>query len=149
MPQSLPSQFISTKRVDVPAARSLTTNARATASNVYRNQAEFGPDKAVDARDDTRWATDETTTSAWLEVDLGKPLTFRRAAIHQAFPELKRIRKFAVEYLQDGQWKTCCQGADPGEKFSAKFAPVAAQRVRLNLLDAAGGPTIWEFQLFE
>ena len=135
--------------VDVPGAPSLTTNARATASNIYHNQAEYGPGRAVDARDDTRWATDETTTSAWLEVDLGKPVTFSHAVIRQAFPELKRIHQFAVEYLQDGQWKPCCQGADPGEKFSARFAPVTAQRVRLNLLDATGGPTIREFQLFE
>ena len=82
-------------------------------------------------------------------MDLGKTVAFSRTVIHQAFPELKRIHKFTVEYLQDGQWKSCCQGTNPGEKFSAKFAPVTAQRVRLNLLDAAGGPTIWEFQLFE
>ena len=72
-----------------------------------------------------------------------------RATILQAFPELKRIRKFAIEYLQDGQWKACYQGEDPGERLEAKFEPVTAQRVRLNLLDAHGGPTIWEFQLFK
>jgi alpha-L-fucosidase len=134
--------------LDVPVAPSLTTNARATASNVYQNQAEYGPDKAVDGRDDTRWATDASTTSAWLEVDLGRPTRFSRATIIQAFPELKRIRKFAIEYFRDGQWETCYRGNDPGEKLSAEFPPVTAQRVRLNLLDAKGGPTIWEFQLF-
>ena len=135
--------------VGVPAAASLTTHAKATASNVYHNQAGYGADKAVDGRDDTRWATDDGTTSAWLEVDLGRPTTFSRTVIKQAFPELKRIHKFAVEYLQDGQWKACCQGADLGEKLSLKFPPVTAQRVRLNLLDSTGGPTIWGFKLFE
>jgi alpha-L-fucosidase len=134
--------------VDVPVEASLTTNARATASNVYQNQAEYGPDKAVDGRDDTRWATDADTTSAWLEVDLGRPTRFSRATILQAFPDLKRIRKFAIEYFRDGQWETCYHGGDPGEKLSAEFQPVTAQQVRLNLLDAPGGPTIWEFQLF-
>jgi alpha-L-fucosidase len=135
--------------VDVPVEPSLTTRAKATASNVFGNQAEYGPDKAVDGRDDTRWATDATTMSAWLEVDLGRPTTFSRATIIQAFPELKRIRKFAIEYFRDGQWETCYRGEDPGEKLSAEFPPVTAQRVRLNLLDANGGPTIWEFQLFK
>ena len=134
--------------VDVPVEPSLTTNAKATASNVYQNQAEYGPDKAVDGRDDTRWATDADTASAWLEVDLGKPTKVSRATIIQAFPELKRIRKFAIEYFRDGQWETCYRGDDPGEKLTAEFPPVTAQRVRLNLLDAKGGPTIWEFQLF-
>jgi alpha-L-fucosidase len=134
--------------LDVPVEPSLTTHAKATASNVFGNQAEYGPDKAVDGRDDTRWATDASTMSAWLEVDLGKPTKFSRATILQAFPELKRIHRFAIEYQQDGQWETCYQGEDPGEKLSAEFQPITAQRVRLNLLDANGGPTVWEFQLF-
>jgi alpha-L-fucosidase len=134
--------------LDVPVEPSLTTHAKATASNVFGNQAEYGPDKAVDRRDDTRWATDASTTSAWLEVDLGRPTTFSRATIIQAFPELKRIRKFAIEYFRDGQWETCYRGDDPGENLNAEFQPVTAQRVRLNLLDANGGPTIWEFELF-
>ena len=135
--------------VDVPVEPSLTTKVKATASNVFGNQAEYGADKAVDGRDDTRWATDASTTSAWLEVDLGKPTRFSHATIIQAFPELKRIRRFAVEYFQDGQWRTCYRGEDPGERLDARFEPVTAQRVRLNLLDAHGGPTIWEFQVLK
>jgi alpha-L-fucosidase len=134
---------------DVPLEPSLTTHAKATASNVFGNQAEYAPDKAVDGKNDTRWATDASTTSAWLEVDLGRPTRFSRATIIQAFPELKRIRKFAIEYQQDGRWETCYQGEDPGERLSVEFQPVTAQQVRLNLLDANGGPTVWEFQLFK
>ena len=133
----------------VPAPVSLTTKTKATASNVYQNQAEFGPAKAVDARDDTRWATDSEVKSAWLEVDLGQPTAFSRAAFRQAFPELNRIRKFAIEYLQDDRWLPCCQGGNPGAKFAATFKPVTARRVRLNLLETTDGPTIWEFQLFK
>jgi alpha-L-fucosidase len=135
--------------VDVPLPRSLTTGAKATASNTFQNQAEFGPDKAVDGRADTRWATDAAVKSAWLEVDLGQARTFRRAIIRQAFPEFQRVRRFAIEYMQDGQWKACYQGGILGPKDVAKFAPVTAQRARLNILEATEAPTIWEFQLFE
>ena len=133
---------------DVPGAVSLTTKAKASASNTFRNQAQFGPDKAVDGRSDTRWATDAGTKSAWLEVDLGQPKTFNRAVIQQAYPELKRVRKFAIEYWQDGQWKACYHGENLGAKCSARFEPITAQRVRLNITEATDGPTIWEFQLF-
>jgi len=134
--------------VDVTALASLTTGAKATASNVFQKQAEYGPDRAVDGRDDTRWATDGGVTTAWLEVDLGKPASFHRAVIRQAYPELKRIRKFAVEYWQDEQWKPCCRGENLEARFSATFEPVTAQRVRLNITEATDGPTIWEFALF-
>jgi alpha-L-fucosidase len=133
---------------DVPMAVSLTTKAKATASNIYQKQPQYGPDKAVDGNSDTRWATDSGTKSAWLEVDFSQPTTFNRAVIKQAYPELQRVRKFAIEYWQDGQWNTCYRGENLGARFAAKFEPVTAQRVRLNIIEATDGPTIWEFQLF-
>jgi alpha-L-fucosidase len=135
--------------VDVPMPASLATGAKATASNIYQGQAQYGPDKAVDGNRETRWATDSGTTSAWLEVDLGRPTTFRRAVIKQAYPELKRVRKFAIEAWQDGGWKALHRGEDLGPTLSVRFDPVTAQRVRLNITEATDGPTIWEFQLFD
>jgi alpha-L-fucosidase len=135
--------------MEVPGAVSLTTRAKATASNVYQQQGQYGPDKAVDGNTETRWATDSGTTAAWLEVDLGQPTAFSRAVIRQAYPELQRVRKFAIEYWQDGQWTPCYRGENPGAKLSARFDSVIAQRVRLNITEATDGPTIWEFQLFK
>jgi alpha-L-fucosidase len=134
--------------MSVPGMVSLCAKAKATASNVYQHDATYGPDKAVDGRGDTRWATDGGTKSAWLEVDLGKPVLLGRAVIRQAYPELKRVRKYAIEYWQDSQWKSCYEGTNPGEKAVARFSPVTAQRVRLNITEATDGPTIWEFAVF-
>lgn len=145
----LDSSALEIPAMDVPMAVSLTTKAKTTASNTYQKQAQFGPDKAVDGNSETRWATDSGTKSAWLEVDLGKPQTFTRAVIKQAFPELKRVRQFAIEYWQDEQWKACHRGENLGPKLAVRFAPVTAQRVRLNIIEATDGPTLWEFQLFK
>ena len=49
--------------------------------------------------------------------------TFSRAVIKQAFPELKRVRKFAIEYWQDEQWKACYRGENLGAKLAATFDP--------------------------
>jgi alpha-L-fucosidase len=130
------------------SSRSLATGKKATASNVYQGLAQFGPDKALDGDSETRWATDSGTKSAWLEVDLGKPVRIGRAAIEQAYPELQRVRKFAIEYWQDGQWKPCYRGENLGATLDAAFPPITAQRVRLNITEATDGPTIWEFELF-
>jgi alpha-L-fucosidase len=130
------------------ASQSLATGKKATASNVYRNMAEFGPGKAFDDNSETRWATDSGTKSAWLEVDLGKPLAIGRGVIEQAFPELQRVRKFAIEYWQDGRWQACYHGENLGATLDATFPPVTAQRVRLNITEATDGPTIWEFELY-
>lgn len=141
-----PALELPTCKVVGPVA--LSAKARATASNVYQQSAEYGPDRAVDGNSETRWATDSGVTSAWLELDLGKPMLFDRAVIKQAFPELQRVKKFAIESWQDGLWKSCYEGADLPGSLSARFALTTAQRVRLNITNATDGPTIWEFQLF-
>ena len=134
--------------VDARLGRSLTMGTKATASNVFQGRAEYGADKACDGDSETRWATDDGTTNAWLEVDLGKQQIVGRVIIEQAYPELKRVKKFAIQYWADDQWKVCYTGENLGGTLDATFAPVTAQRVRLNITEASDGPTIWEFQLY-
>lgn len=135
--------------VDVPAATSLARGAKATASNVFQNLAEYGADRAVDGRRDTRWATDSGVRSAWLELDLGREATFRRAVLRQAYPELERVRRFALEAWDGGAWKPFYSGERLGAKLVARFPPLTARRVRLHILESTDGPTFWEFELFE
>lgn len=135
--------------INVSAPRSLTFNCKATASNVYHNEQQYSAEKAVDNNEDTRWATDSGTKSAWLEVDLGKPIKFSRAIIKQAYPELKRIRKYTIEYWDNNRWNICYKGGVMSEVENIKFKPITAQRVRLNILESTDGPTIKEFCLYK
>jgi len=107
--------------------------------------AQHGPAKAVDDDPATRWATDYGTKQAWLEVDLGRTMTFDRAKISEAYD---RVREFELQYKDGDQWRTFVRGTKIGLDFSKQFEPVTARQVRLNILNAAEGPSIWEFQLF-
>ena len=99
---------------------------------------------ALDDNPDTRWATDSGTHAAWLEVDLGKPTTFSQVAISEAYD---RVRRFELQYRAGQTWKPFVQGTTLGEEYTARFDPVTTRHVRLNILEATEGPTIWEFQL--
>jgi len=125
---------------------SLTTGKKATASNWYQKSDSFAPDKAVDGDFDTRWGCDYGTHSCWLEVDLGEPRTFNRAAISEPYD---RVQEFELLVWQAGQWKTFHRGKTIGESCAVAFPPVTGQRVRLNILKSTEGPSIWEFQLFK
>jgi alpha-L-fucosidase len=129
--------------IPIPSA-SLTAGKKATASNTYQRNQEYGPAKAVDDDSGTRWATDSGVKQAWLEVDLGRPATFSRVTISEAYD---RVRRFELQYKDGDAWKTFLQGARIGERYSRSFDPVTAQVVRLSILDATDGPTIWEFEL--
>jgi alpha-L-fucosidase len=132
--------------VDVPLPVSLASGAAASASNVYQNQAAYGAAQAVDGNLQSRWATDNNTTNAWLELDLGSPKTFSRAVIYEAYTG--RVQNFQLQWFDGASWQTFWTGTTLGNPWSQSFAPVTAQRVRLNILAATIGPTIWEFQLF-
>jgi len=129
--------------IAVPSA-SLAAGKAATASNVFQNSSAHGAAKAFDDDPATRWATDSGVKQAWLEVDLGKPGKFNKVMISEAFD---RVRKFELQYKDGIAWKTFLSGTRIGEEYSKAFEPVTAQIVRLNILEATDGPTIWEFQL--
>ena len=132
--------------VGIPSS-SLAYRKKAQASNVFRNMQGYGPDKAFDDDDTTRWATDGGTPhQAWLAVDLGKPTTFNRAVIHEG--DWDRVRNFELQYKADGKWQSFYHGIKLGDTAILTFEPVTARYVRLNILQATESPTIWEFRLF-
>jgi alpha-L-fucosidase len=128
--------------------KSLTTGKKARASNVYQNDDNYDAAKAVDGDDGTRWATDASTGLCWLEVDLGKPQTFDRAVIEECVDFGVRVKAFELQYKDSDTWKTFHAGKGIGPHLEAKFAPVTARIVRLNITEGQGGPTINEFLLF-
>ncbi|MHC4728673.1 MAG: discoidin domain-containing protein, partial [Planctomycetota bacterium] len=127
-------------------SNSLTVEKRARASNVFQKNSAYNASKAVDDDPATRWATDAGTRHAWIEVDLGKPTTFNRIKISEAFD---RTMAFELGYRgNDGKWKTIDRGTKIGHDYSKQFEPVTARIVRLDISRASEGPTIWEFQIF-
>ena len=126
------------------AVRSFTLGRPVKGSNVYHSAADCVPELAVDGDPGTRWATDDNVSQATLEVDLGKPQLIGRAYLSEAYD---RVRQFELQMLRAGKWVTFARGGRIGANLNMKFIPVTAQVVRLNIPDAPGGPTIWEFML--
>ena len=126
------------------SSASLASGKRASASNVFQKNRGYRANKAFDDDPGTRWATDSGVKQAWLAVDLGKPITFNRVAVSEAYD---RVRRFELQHREGSSWKTFLKGSRMGEEYSRKFEPVTAQHVRLNILEATDGPTIWEFHL--
>jgi alpha-L-fucosidase len=128
--------------------QSLTEGKKAKASsvrNVLGNVRRYAADRAIDGDKHTRWAAEASTKACWIEVDLGKPETFDRAVILESGTSVKG---FELQAREGDVWKACHSGKTIGPAFDVRFAPVTAQHVRLNILDAARAPSILEFQLF-
>lgn len=127
------------------ASGSLAYGKPAQASNTYQAMAEFGPDKALDDDPDTRWATDAGTSEATLAVDLGQETQVARVYISEAFG---RVSSFRLERLVGDEWVSFYEGESIGTDAVFRFEPVVTRHIRLHILAASEGPTIWEFHVF-
>jgi hypothetical protein len=128
-----------------PEPTPLSQGKPATASSVWSTPG-YEADKAVDGDDVTRWGGAPGSRSGWLAVDLGAPTRIGRVVIKElAYP---RTQEFVVEYLDGETWKPLVKGTTIAGERTFDFEPVAAQKVRLNVLRASEVPTIEEFQVF-
>jgi alpha-L-fucosidase len=131
-------------QVEGVSAGSLTTGRPTTASTFH--SAPYVAAMATDDDPQTRWGCPDGTTAARLEVDLGAPTAFGRVTISEL---ADRIRKFTLDYRDatNAPWKTALAGSRVGAKFQQDFRTVVGRFVRLNITEASGPPTIWEFNL--
>ena len=127
-----------------PPPTSLALGRPARASSVFPRPG-YGPEKAFDGYENTRWGAGTDARSGWLEVDLGKPRTFRRAALFEG--RWNRVQEFQLQYRDGETWRTFAKGTKMGD-LKLEFEPVTARHVRLNILKATRIPTIPEFHLY-
>lgn len=119
----------------------------ASASNIYQNEAaQYGPQLAFDDNPDTRWATDDSNSQAWIAIDLGSAKTIHGIRIKEAYAG--RIENYELQYRDGTAWKTFLTGATLGADFETTFPAVKAREFRLNILSAKQGPTIQEIEWF-
>ena len=118
---------------------SIPAGTTARAPNVRRNEANYMPDGAVDDDPLSRWATDDGVTETWLEIKLPHAITFDVMTIDEAFGP--RVKSFRLQQKTEDGWVTFYEGAAIGRNWAARFAPVTARELRLEILEATDGPT--------
>ncbi len=126
----------------------LSVDCKATASNVYQNLEIYAASCAVDDNEGTRWATDGGTHAAWIELDLGKPRTFRRLRVVQEPVYAERVRRYELLIKDGDDWRPILTGTTMPAELVRDFPAVTARFVRLNIPEAAEGPTVNEIQLY-
>ena len=104
--------------------------------------------RALDGDPDTFWSAPAGSRAATLEVKFAKPTTFDHALTMEWLTGGQLVQKYRIEAFVDGRWKTLVAEEAIGHKKIDHFAPVTAQRVRLNILTSSGEARIREFQLF-
>lgn len=148
--------------VNLANSEIVALNKKMTAANNYHRSllgyksisasANFNDDhrapKAMDGSFLTRWAAPAGVTTATLTVQPLTPTTITGAMVDE---EYGRIKKFAIEYRNSAtdSWKTLATVHGCGPQKLVIFPPTLVVYVRLNVLEATDGPSIWEFHLYK
>jgi alpha-L-fucosidase len=136
------------ERIRATFRDNLATGAKAKATRTKGTGGQFDAAKTVDADKDTYWTTDDWTTSAEIEYDLGGNRRFSLAMLQEHLKSGQRIEACAFDAWIDGAWKELGQGTTVGYKKFFRFAPVETDKVRVRVLESRVAPTLSNFGLF-
>jgi alpha-L-fucosidase len=113
-----------------------------------------GPDQANDADFGSSWYMDEGRTSGWLEVDLGKQVSFNVVSLVEPVGrsddyQQSRIRSYRFERWDGARWVAMTGGKTPTPTTILRIARVSSQRVRLLLESSKEMPHVAEIGLYD
>ncbi len=149
LPVTTSNDISTTVVLEIGGAVSIETPPKieVSASNTYRNEtSQYGPQLAFDDNPDTRWATDDSVSQAWIAADLGSIRSIHGVRISEAYAG--RVQNYELQYRDGTEWKTFLSGATLSADFEVTFPTVKAREFRLNILSAKQGPTIQEIEWF-
>ncbi len=93
------------------------------------------------------WRPKPNDTEPWIQVDMGKPVTFSKVGIRELYGQ---IREFKINAFIGDQWKTIFQGSTLDTLFVDLGKSYKASKVRLVITKTNGEqPAIVEFDLFK
>ena len=93
------------------------------------------------------WSPKKNDKQPWLQVDMGKPVTFSKVGIRELFGQVKGYR---IEAFNNGAWKTIFQDDTLDTLFVDLGENVTASKVKLVITGTTGEqPSFVEFDLFK
>lgn len=126
----------------------LATDVSVEASNVRGNSSTFDAEKAIDENKKTYWSTDDGITKCSMTIDFGKETTFNRFLVQEYIALGQRVKKFTLEVFVNKEWKEIASQTTIGYKRILRFDNVTSQKLRFNILDAKGSPTITNIEVY-
>ncbi len=85
-----------------------------------------------------------------LEIAFGRAKKITRVVLEEEIAKGQHILKHAIEVLSDGKWKTIKEGQSIGRERIERFEPpIAAEKVRLRVVQANANPSISAMTVFD
>jgi alpha-L-fucosidase len=102
----------------------------------------------IDGDKDTYWATDDTITSEYFQIDLDEAKIIGYIVLQEYIRLGQRVKGFTVEVLTDKGWERVADGSTIGYKRILKVNPVKARSIRINITDSRACPLISNAEVY-
>lgn len=122
--------------------------AKVIASNVRGKSPQYAASKVLDKSRYSYWSTDDHVKNADLTLQLKGNKTFNVIRLRENIQLGHRVTKWAVDVMQNGEWKEYAAGEVIGSCRLIRGKKVTTNQVRLRIIDADACPCIGEFGLY-
>ena len=137
------------ERIQKTFATNLIKNSNLKAVNVRGYNSVYGAKNLVDGNRNTYWATDDDFKTPHLIIEMNSPQTFDVVDIREYIKLGQRIESFAIDIMENDQWKEIHKGTSIGARRLIRFdQPVTAQKVRLRITKCPVAVAISELGLY-
>lgn len=126
----------------------LAASAEVIASEYRGESTQYQPSNTTDGDKDTYWTTNDETTRASIEVDLGGPETVKYVLLQEYIKLGQRVKGFQVDAFMDGQWQPIGSGTTIGYKRIVSIDPVETNRLRITITDSKACPVISNVEVY-
>jgi alpha-L-fucosidase len=134
--------------LDEAFAKNLAVKSEVTATEFRGGHQRFHPANVTDGDKETYWTTNDSTTTASLEMKLAEPAEIRFLLIQEYIKLGQRVSSFTVEYWQDNAWKPLASATTIGYKRILKLDPVSTDKIRINITGSKACPVISNVEVY-
>ena len=135
--------------LDSAFSSDLALTAKVTASEVRGNSSQYAAANVADGDPETYWATNDSTVTGTLDVELDAPKTVRFVQLQEYIKLGQRVESFSVEVWRNNGWEQVAEGTTIGYKRILKLDdPVTTGKVRITISGAKACPVLSTVSLF-
>lgn len=138
------------RAIDESFSNNLAKGAKVSASKTRGNSEKYGASNILDSSYDSYWTTDDSETSASIEIDFTKDETFNTILLQEYIPLGQRIEKFTLDYWDKNQnkWTTISNATTIGYKRILRFASVTSNKIRITINQSLACPIINNVEVY-
>jgi alpha-L-fucosidase len=115
----------------------------------WRGKAEaFAPKNLTDGNKDTYWTTDDDTTRASIEIDLGKKQLVKYVVLQEYIKLGQRVKSFRIQLWRDEAWKEVASATTIGYKRIVRWTPVETDKIKVTINESKACPVISSIAVF-